>query len=78
MPLGCDGLEGTRWHVEERPATGGEMVRNPDESQGQNADPETHASGIPSINDPVVGLVVGEDTVKKDGEEILRNSKGGV
>ena len=53
------------------------MARNPDESQGQNADPETHASGIPSINDPVVGLVVCVYTVKKDGEEILRNAKGG-
>ena len=54
------------------------MVRNPDESQGQNSDPETHASGIPSINDPVVGLVVSVDTVKKDGEERLGIAKGGM
>ena len=53
------------------------MVRNPDESQGQSADPETHASGIPSINDPVFGLVVSVNTVKEDGEERLRNAKGG-
>ena len=45
------------------------MARNPDESQGQNADPETHASGIHSINDLDAGLVENDEERKEKGGE---------
>jgi len=64
--VGREGLNGTSRHVGEKTATGDEMLRSPDESQGQKADPETHASGIPSINFPVAGLMVHDAAVKKD------------
>ena len=76
-PVGSDGFKGTSRHAQERTATGDGMLRIPDESQGQKADPETHASGIPSINIPVAGLVVYAAVVKKDGVVRLRNAKGG-
>ena len=45
------------------------MARNTDESQGQNADPETHASGIHSINDLDAGLVENDEERKEKGGE---------
>ena len=61
------GFNGTSRHVRERTTAGDEMLRSPDESQGQKADPETHASGIPSINCPVAGLMVHDAERKEKG-----------
>ena len=66
-PVGREGFNGTSQNVQERTATVDGMLRIPDESQGQNSDPETHASGIPSINCPVTGLIVHEAAAKKEG-----------
>ena len=71
--VGREGFNGTSRHVEERTATWDGMLRIPDESQGQNADPETHASGIPSINVPDVGLVE-RDAERKEKEGKTRNT----
>lgn len=43
------------------------MVRHPDESQRQNADVKTHASGSPSTNGRAFGLVGGESGAMRGG-----------